>query len=531
MKKFLSLMLALLMLALPVFSMAEAAEPADVAEPAETEAGLSLSTETLTGLLEKVDFSSKYLLQGQAMTMDFSMQVGDFLMSMVPEEYRQPIADLLSALKIEVSGQTSGHEVQGAFRLLLNDESAVDMIAAVNRTGLYATSGLLGDQIFQVTPAQIKGLVNQYAEQMVAAGQITQEQLDLVKESWRSFRADPKAFILEQIGSPDLSGLLTALLTLVTTEGMEEVAEIPEGVLIDAKYVMTMRLSRESLVNLMNETVNVLWSMPGVQKLAAFMPVNGTPVTEERLHAAFAKVAGALAEDMIIKCYMNEAGNAMQYCIALKVTDGEEISQGKASIAFETLETGTIHVVYTLDVPKQDQEMIMNYEMAIIPQETGAEVSYDAVATLKQGDTEYTPIREGGTLTLVMQEAERDVSLTGNVYVQPQPGAQPMGILYTAAGTEKDLGDHAEENVTARFELEGMGEVFSMNAEAKTGLAEAYIITDDAVQPLAMSQEELAELWNTLQQKLMIGAFSIIPKLPESVQMFVTQLMGGQPQE
>ena len=80
-----------------------------------------------------------------------------------------------------------------------------------------------------------------------------------------------------------------------------------------------------------------------------------------------------------------------------------------------------------------------------------------------------------------------------------------------------DLGDHAEENGVIVIGMEGYGDLMTMRVNAKTDLAEAYIITPDAIQPLAMSEEELNALWQEIQGNSLAVLFSSMSKLPASV--------------
>ena len=107
MKKLLSLILAMLMLAMPVFSSAE-------------EASVSTSTAMLQTAAQN-DFTTKYVLQGQEETIDLTFEISDLMLSMgqVPEEQAAMVKELLNAIGFRMTFQTVENQAQGGVALLL----------------------------------------------------------------------------------------------------------------------------------------------------------------------------------------------------------------------------------------------------------------------------------------------------------------------------------------------------------------------------------------------------------------------------
>jgi len=58
-------------------------------------------------------------------------------------------------------------------------------------------------------------------------------------------------------------------------------------------------------------------------------------------------------------------------------------------------------------------------------------------------------------------------------------------------------------------------------------MAEADIVTEDAVQPLAMNSEEMNAFTQEVSATAQQALIGLINKLPESVRNLVMQLMGG----
>lgn len=512
MKKILSLLLAMLMLVMPVFSMAEEAAAEEAAALLE---GISAQS-----------FATKYLAQGQALTTDVSFQLGEFLLSQIPQEYEAPVVDLLNALKIETVGQMADQQAQGALRLLLNDENAADIVVAVNQDGLYATSNLIGSTIVQVTPAQLKQLANQLVQQMIENGQLSQEQWDAVVKAYKDFQEDPEAFIASMIGDLDVSGLMEAVVGLLNFDlTPAEVTEKPEEVTIDAKYVMTIPLSKEGLKNVTTELAKLLWSMPIVQKVAPAAKVNDQPLTEESLTNLLNMFPDALAEDLVIDVYMTEDGNTVQALSDVKLNaDGSE-AQEKVNVIVELQEAG-MHVAWNVQV-LAEEEIALAGDMTVTQTADGGEMTYDVTATAKQGDVEFTPLQENIKAVWTEGENQKNLVMDVNAKATEEPGAEAIGLIYHIEDEERDLGDHAEEDVTVAVALDGLGDLMTIKAQAKTGLAEAYIITADAVQPVEMDGEAQEAFAGEIMQSLTINLFGLISKLPESVQPIVMQLLGA----
>ena len=539
MTKILSWMLALLMLVMPVLGGAEAAETPAAQEAA---AAGTAATGLASGLMQQ-SYTLKYLLQGQELTVDESVEAGEVLqailgqlagsipglssLNLTAEDAVAAVTELLNALKIRVTGQSTGHEAQGGFRVLIQDESVLDLTAAVDRSGVYAASDMLGGDIYRVTPPQGKQILNQLAQTLVDQGRLPQSLVDFLKNGYRAFRADPGAFLSSMIGEVNPAGLVTAISGLLSVEGPEQLTEKPEGLAIDPAYLMTVTIRREALANTLTELAKMLWNMPVVQKLAGAVPVNGAPMTEERLVSAFGRIPEALTDDIVIQYYLSENFQAAQYLSEMNVKKGEEVVPLRISIVTENLETGTTHLVWTVDAGKQEQEIVLTGEMAVIPKDDGGEIYYDVTGTLKQGETETTPVQESIHMIWTQLEAQRDVNAEILMRIQTNPETPATGITYGIAATEKDLGDHAEETMTMTVGMENAGTLATVHMDARTDLAEAYIITPDAKEPLSMSQEELNSVSQEMMMKLQMLPATLITKLPENAQKVVMLLLSG----
>lgn len=505
MKKILSLMLALLMLVLPLAGMAESAA------------------------LISDGFASKYLQEGQQMVYDLSVEPGNFLLANLPEEATQPVTDVLNALKIEFVTQSSEIGGQGSLRLLMNDADVADITVAMADDGLYATSNFLGGKIVKLTTEQLNQLSEQMMQQMVEQGQITQEQLDSLKESIASFQQDPQAAIASMFGDVDAGPLMAAASEMVVMGAPEEVTEIPEEVTIEAKYVMDVTVKKDALKNVTTEVAKLAWSMPIVQQIASAAN-SGEPLTEEALTEKLNSVADALAEDINAKVYMTEDQSA--YFIDAPI----ELNKGSLLVRCEVANTeDKVHVAWIMAMVDSEnkQNVIVTGSEDVTTTENGGLLTYAlSVNVDEDGNAEnmYEAQNILMNVSWTNQESVKHNTVEYTMKIQQSADAEPFTVLFTLQSEEKDLGDHAEDTTVIAISV-GSGEeiydVCKLNVNAKTAQAEAYIISSDAVEIMSLSEEELNAFTQEIYPSLMGGVIGLMQSLPESVQPFVSQLMGS----
>ena len=151
-------------------------------------------------------------------------------------------------------------------------------------------------------------------------------------------------------------------------------------------------------------------------------------------------------------------------------------------------------------------------------------VNYHITTEDMQNGVTYQPVEEIINMTLALTETQQDVTMDITLRVKESPDAEQVGMTMKTVASEADLGDHAEANGTFTMAMEGLGDLMTITIAEKTDLAEAYIITPDAVQPMAMSEEELNAFGQEISTNAMMVLFSLLPKLPTAVQqMFMGQ--------
>ena len=268
----------------------------------------------------------------------------------------------------------------------------------------------------------------------------------------------------------------------------QEVAEAPEF-MPDAAYVTTIPVVKEDLNALGAEISHVIWSMPAVQKLAPKVQINGQPLTEERFARKMATIGNHLAEDTCIRLYEDAAGTKVYIDAAAKVAArGRSADMKVGMLVAIDPQTGKVSetVEYTIDsgnkkiaahglttVELQDDRQVLNANMAV---------------DLTQGDVTFQAVTEQFTIETTATDTTRSMTLNGVYRVQTEAEGTPKGLVFSLNDSSLDAGDHAEETFSGTLSLENGGELLSVSGTANTGLAEAYIISPEAVEVLQVAE-------------------------------------------
>ena len=503
MKKTLSLILALLMMALPVFSLAE-----------ET---ISIPS------TESIDFAAKYVEQGQAQVTTVSFVPGDFLLAMAGQDYSAAISDLLAVLTVQTKVQKSEDKVQGRLALQLEGEDALWMTGALSDDGLFASSSLLGEDTYQLTPDELKALIDQASQALVAQGTLTQEQLDALTAQLNGAAENPEASVAELFGQPDLTGLQNAITELGAGVTAEAVTEAPE-MLPDAVQVMIVPLTKENLSTLMEELAKVLWAMPITQKIAeAAAGQTGNTLTEEKLIETLKKFPDALTEDTAILIYMNETGDKIYITTAMTLAADGKNTDVALEILTATTEEGAA-VSWMIAAVQEDESILLTGDLNA----TADHLDYSVALDLTDGEESWRPFEETVDADYTLQENSFALGLAVTERIKSDASADPIGILVNLSAVNQDLGDHAEGTMALNISLENMGDVLTVNATEITAPAEAWITDAEAVRPMALSGEEQSALLEKVQNNLQLGLITAMQKLPASVLQILNTLMGQQ---
>ena len=499
MRKLISMILALLMLALPVLSAAEIA---------------GVGTSEIKELM-KENYTAKYIMEGQEFTADVTVEPTELLFAMtgMPEEQATVFKELMAAIGFRYTAQATDSMAQSGVTLLLGGNEAVTVKGAYADKNLYAASNLLGDKVIQITGPQLKEQMKKLLDQAVAEGKISQETVDSVKNFVKLLREDPEAAIRKLIGEPDFQPLMTAVYGLLGGISMGEVTEAPEA-FPEAKQLITVKLQKETLLPVATETGRLVWNLPVVQKLISI--AKRGPQSEDEMIALFSRVPNAMAEDGELNIYVDETGMALYITADLKLN----VKGETRAIQYDQLVRASENGAH-MEVNMTAGEAKVNGVMEIAIQDDRVSMDYHITSEAAENGVTYQPMEEIIKMEMVKGEASTDLNMDVTMRVKNDPESQQIGITYQLVKNAADLGDHAEQNGAFTLGMEGIGNLLSVKVAGKTGPAEAYIVTPDAVQPLAMSEEELGELQNEVMQNAQSVLLSSLQYLPPSIlQMF-----------
>jgi len=504
-RKFSSILLAMLMLAMTIFSAACAsAEETPAADMPK------LNVADVISAARSKSFAAKYLAEGQRETADISFQIEEAGLMQYPEAIRSAVKELADALKIQAVTQMTSEQGQETLRILLNGEEALFITAALGEKGIYLASSLLGDKVIQITTEQIGKVLLQRLQQMKQ-----QEQASGTAVTTDS----PQTAIA-------LKSLLSAIEEIgnsITTETVGVVQ--PADALFTVKTVVTLPLTKEALTKVTTEFGKMLWSIPEVQKAAGVIPNTNIPLTEEILVAMLNTVPDKLADDAELRIYLDETGKKAQigFDMILIQDDGTLLPVSFAEVN-ETRDDG-MDMTATCSVIQDGIETRTYYEIALKQAENHGSLNVTGAVTISDGEEKIVPMQLTMALDWTDSETARNARMDIRAEVPGSPAAQ--AVLMTMDYSDKDLGDHAETNLTLSAGTEEGGTLMTVKVDGRTEPAETYIIKDDAVKITELDEEARKAFMTEFQTSVTQAISKLITKLPAAVQQLTMQLMGG----
>lgn len=483
MKKTFALFLSLLMLAFPVLG----------------------SAATMDGIL------AKYTDQGCEVITDISFQIGSEIQQLIPEDVRGIVDDLLNALSFQFRHQGIDDMEQDGFSLILSGKDALRFDVAAAPQGVYASTSLFGDRIFALSSEEIASLLKQVTHQLVENGILTEEQLSEIIQMVQSAIADPAGFLSSMIGEPDLTGLLTVLENMIGRIAIDEDTApeaFPEGV-----TSVRITITPEDMHALATESAKLIASLPAFDTLSRLLSL-----TEDSLTKALCEISDIFASDLVITVWLNEDGSALYLtaAIQLKGDDGHTIQENETMLVRVT--DNGVQVSFNVTGTDDESEVVrMSLDCTVAGNEFNGTYEITAeeqtLRTVFSGNASETDTTFGLTLDTTSQFLDNDESVAG--------------IWVNLAEKASDEGDHATANVVCSIGLEGTEDaLLTITANSSTDLAEAYIISDEAIYPLSLNEEELNELASSLQLDATLGLLNVLSSLPESCAPVVLSLLG-----
>lgn len=512
MKKTLSLLLALMMLALPVMGLADD------------------------------DFVSEALEDGRAVNAVLTFRAGNITGDATMDGVVQ---DVLNALKLNVSFQ-GGENPQGGLVVSLSDKDIITLSAAQAQDAVYLLCNMLGEKAVMVKPEDVEPLIKRFIDTFELLGALSSYEASELKAQLteafaQGMNAGASAAVqMDEIPEPDMS----ALIAFVEGKVKEEAVTMQPRNSDPAAKKVVVTLTGEDLVQI------VKLSLDAVRGNAQLMEVLNANVSVEEgmtIEELFAQAESEMAalpemikEPVVLEMYLDDEDEPVYATAAIVVSE-----EGSGSVSTGSVSTGKIgasgssqnggenaaeasvavdmnYARLTMnDVETHAANMIMKAEgetvslsLNVIDDEDKDEIRLDmgdgvnqigvyvTHAENEEGDTETAAT----DVNFVLNDSEMSMNLTLKVNEKVQESGKDANAHYDIAL------------------LLDQTELFGLTVDAATADPEASIATENAIRLAELSDEDFMTWLMDTVNGLQLWAVTAVQALPASVLM----LMMGQ---
>ncbi len=491
MKKILSLMLAIMLLALPVASLAE------------KNVDLLAEQKAMTFSLSFADANIASLAEAMGETVDENEKT-----------MYDMVNDLINALGVSYYlQQPSADSAQVGGSLVLSGNDALTINGLLQKDGLYATSNMLGQDTVLVTKDQMTAAMDDMKAQAIAEGS-TGAELDEMMETIKEILENPSEALKNSALSNDLDSMeLTKL--QAAAEKIAEKAEKADASTAPAgsdkaESAITLKLSKEDMSTLMEAFMDDFeateFGAAYVKSLNQSLASSGEKVTVDDVMKASADL---MKDDMVITLYTND--------------DGEMVS---ATVKAALLEGAGSNDVIDLDMVILSSKVGDQEKVTVTATATEGDEKVDVLFELNMADenngTFNCTVTEDDTLVKVNGtiEATDDKHATVDVKLDVTDEGETFGMRVLVTSEETDNSGDVQVKLMS---LDGATNYLSILLKFALTDMKPAVNTADAVQPLTMSEEEM-EAWTTsLESGMQVELMKILGYLPESVLTMLLQ--------
>lgn len=504
MKKFLAMLLTLVMLALPVLGLAES--PAEMLESAVNagrplHASLQLSSGTIPGL----DAESAAIIN-----------------------------DLIDAIGFTLD-QQEGDAPQFDFALQLSGTDVLTLAAATQGEETYVKSNLLGDATVAFNAAEGKVILDRLMELAVEAGMFTQDDVAAVKQAIEEASAQMSTQMQMSnmdVEDMDLTGLIAVVTELAAKAKVEAVTAQPKNC-DTAATVLSISLTGEDIAKVYDAVFEMLKSneafMAGMSSMELTM--DGEAVTPEEMMekapAAIREVMAMIQGEVPLSIYLNEAGEPV-YGTASMTMKAEDENGAAQTLTMDvnyarlTVNEGITHTATLNGSEENGTGVAMTFNMLQSPAHSTANLAVDSV----EGGVNTPVIQVAVDLEKEYGETEAEEEMEFAVTITDSDSGEEIGFRFEMESSAEKYSD-VDVMYEAELELYIMDqeeEVFTIKVNEVTGTATDSIVAADAVRPGAMTDDEFTAFLNedvmmALQNALVVA----VQNLPASILQLMMQ--------
>ena len=491
MKRILSVMLAVLLLAVPVLSLA--ASPVEMLEQA-VEAGRPLHAEV-------------------------SMQAGEMPMG---EADAKLVSDIINALGFRMDVQ-QGDAPQTSMALKLSGKEVLTFAVAEKGGDTFLKTNLAGADVMAFNEQEAQNTLNRLMQMMADSGLMTREQLDEVMAQFASMAGMGSMTSSAEDLEFDTAALLSLTADLAEGMTMEGVTSQPRGC-DEAKTRMSFTMTRDMLLKWVDLCLDMLRKNESYmaalnQQLTGMAAAGSEPVTAEELLEQLRQQLNdsITAFSAPVSIFLDEKDEPVYILMDAAVTIAEDDEQEDLDMTFTyTRLTGTEGVNHSATLIANDEEKDgMSMTFGLLEGEKRAVVSFD-LAEMDEGVTEAPILSLAAELLKEREETSARDQL--NVTMTLTDSGKSQSVTLTADASAEQNGEDVDFQVCGKLYLPGCtAETITVNAQLTTGEAEPSIATEDAVRPGSMADDEFNAFLGQVAQSAQTALLVMLQNLPDSV--------------
>lgn len=516
----------------------------------------------LTALLLAILMLALPAMSLAATNVTVTLSPAEELAAMLGDEVGGIYRDMVNALGL--TGYKDADNHQGGVALQLNGTDAVSIDVAAKDDTLYLKSNFLGDKTLAVSEAEWEPLMERLIDLLASVGGLGEDAVKQMKAELAaalagglSQSAAPK-LTEDDILALDWTPVLEAAKPAAEKAEIAEVKEQPEGC-DAASQAMTMVLTGEDITAVYQAMAQVLSSSDAVMAYLDTMVVSAGMTGAQLLDTMVedVKTSTANMKDVTVVVYMNDAGDVVCADMPVEITEEDGTLQINAGYKRLTDEHGVNHQfsmpmtvdgeqlmaldltvldagdagMLTLNLNLADTLTLTvggvfdeeNVDLTMTMAADDVKLELKVVGSKETTDFSLTMDADGTTIALAISNvttvSENETLRTGSVNLSVTEQGTAMGLLgnYAAASAT----DGSADKVMCELGVNLMGSqlplVTVMVDIDRTAEAKASIVTEDAIHPAQLSEEDFNALGAEIAQAAMNQAVVLMQSLPESV--------------
>ena len=522
MNKFLSMLIALVMLVMPTLGMADA----DAMVQEAIEAGRRAES-TMTISLSGLPFD---------------------------ESVKPIVDDVMDALQLVFFTQ-EGDAGENGFSIRLSGKDVLTGACTTEDDMLYVSCNLLGSKAIAIAPQDLPVLFNRGLDLAVLMGSMEEEEAANIKEMFTQFLANMETdeYLLDDdmddlldmdsdVEDYDVSGLMTVIEALAYRMEASAVTMQPKNC-DPAVGKIHFVVTGEDLVALGDGLMTLLESIPEVASLVALVePFLG--ITMSDIHtgvtALLQQTADMIPDGIVYDIYMDENDDIVCWTMHADIVEPGSVPAvenvvsgviGEAATPVPQTEAeqkgnvlGTVDLVYTRLTGNDNVAHSVTY--MIQSEDNSLSVTFDMVEKATGFVLGYGVAMDGQTilgfeLTANSQETENCVHDSIIYRMEDRSGDEPTNVHMTADIVSEKMGEDVHQTTTVKSGLEDV-DMVTVNVTTQTMAPFATVDTANALRLAELSDEEF-QAWfiNDVVGGLQTWMVEAMQALPTSVLMLM----------